>query len=288
MLTNMTKCSSLGGRDRLADPSDPAAASGFRFFDLSGRTLLITGVTRGIGRDLLPGLLDQGLNLIAVSRGREQIERIQSEIGLGENRLRFFECDLADPEAVKSVARKIAAEESPLDAILHNAASILRRRFGDMDEASWGELFQINLMAAATLTRLLLPKVRQSRQGRIVFTGSILNDLGGGCLSAYAASKGALAGLTRSLAHELKGTAVTVNCLIPGAIRTESDEASPAIDEQLISWQSVPRRLRSTHLLGPLCLLLSEAGEGISGQEITVDGGIVHPVADPDYQSKLM
>lgn len=254
----------------------------FRFPDLEGKTLVITGVTRGIGRAILPGLLSQGIRIIAVSRGLDRLEAIRGEVGASADSLQLFDCDLADPAQVSASARQIADANPSIDGILHNAAIDPRQWFGDGDEAFWQQVFQVNVFAAVTLTRHLLPTLRRSPQGRIIFTGSIISEVGGACLSAYSASKGALIGLTRSLAHELRGSNVTVNCAILGAIQVEKEPEG--IDERVISWQSIPRRITPDDLLGTYCLLLSKWGGAINGQTLTIDGGILHSLATPETQ----
>lgn len=266
------------------EPSD----SGFRFTDLEGKSLLITGITRGIGRALLSGLLDQGLRLLAVSRGTEAMRAVREELGVEEDRMRLFNCDLGDVAAVDSTARQILETGLPVDAILHNAAIDPRQTFEKSEQAFWQQVFQVNLFSASALTRQLLPLLRRSGQGRVVFTGSVVFELGSAYLAAYAASKGAISGVTRSLAHELKGSGITVNCVAPGAIRVEKEKLDPEVDRKLIGWQTIARRLDSADLLGPICLLLSRAGAGITGQTLTVDGGLIHPLADPDAQEKFL
>jgi len=260
--------------------------SRFQFFDLQGRTLLLTGATRGIGKALLPELLAQGLNLIVVSRGLDRMEAIRQELGVGEERMRLFDCDLSQPEAVVATAQAILESGLPLDGILNNAAIDPREHFSRGDEDFWSRVFQVNLFAAVSLTRRLLPLLKKSSQGRILFTGSVLFDLGGATLSAYVATKGALVGLTGSLAHELKNTAITVNCVVPGAIQVEKESGDPNAGQRLIDMQSVPRRLGPQDLSGLICLLLSQAGEGICAQSITVDGGVVHSLASPESQGR--
>ncbi len=254
----------------------------FRFADLEGRTLLITGITTGIGRAMLPGLLAQGLRIVAISRGLAEMQAVREEIGASEDRLQLFDCDLSDAVAVNTTAERIVQSGLSLDAILHNAAIDPRQWLEKSDDIFWQQVMQVNLFAAVSLTRHLLPVLRQSTQGRILFTGSVISELGGACLTAYAASKGAVLGVTRSLAHELKGTNITVNCTIPGAIQVEKEPSG--IDERLISWQTIPRRLTPDDLLGLTCFLLSKWSGGITGQAITVDGGILHPLASPEVQ----
>ncbi len=256
----------------------------FQFHDLAGRTLVITGVTRGIGRALLPGLLAQGLNLIAISLGRGEMEAVRAELGVDETRLRLFECDLADPAAVDAVGRELAASGFPVDAVLHNAGIDPRHAFEKISPAPWDAVWQVNVRAAVTLTQHLLPALKRSPQGRVIFIGSIVSELGGAYLTAYAASKGAVAALTRALAHELQGTAITVNCLQPGAIQVEKESGTMADNHTLIGWQSVGRRLTPGDLLGPICLLLSNAGSGLNAQCLVVDGGVIHPLMARDTQ----
>jgi len=265
--------------------SDQGLGAGFRFDDLTGRTLLVTGVTTGIGRALLPGLLAQGLRLLLVSRGAEALADVQAQVDPEHLQTEVFECDLAQPEQVSQLAGQLTGKS--IDFILHNAAIDPRSPFGETDPAFWQSVFQVNLFAAVTLTRAVLPALRLSPQGRIVFTSSITNELGAANLTAYTSSKAAIEGLTRSLAHELCGTPITVNALIPGAIRVEKERHDAAVDKLLIAWQSVPRRLEPGDLLGPLCLLLSNAGSGISGACIPVDGGLMHPLASPQIQQSI-
>lgn len=260
----------------------------YRFSDLEGKTLLITGVTNGIGRALLPTLLGQGMNLVAVSRGLDRMQAIRDELGVGEERMKLFHCDLADAASVQTAAGQILRDVPALDGILHNAGIDPREHFSRGDDAFWNNVFQVNLFSAVSLTRTLLPQLKESVQGRVLFTGSVLFDLGGACLTAYTSTKGALVGLTRALAHELANTAITVNCVVPGAIVVEKSPASQETDRLLNGWQSVQRRLTPQDLDGLVCLLLSQAGGGICGQAITVDGGIVHPLASLEFQGRKL
>lgn len=260
----------------------------FCFPDLAGKSLLVTGVTRGIGRALLPGFLGLGLDLVLVSRGRERMKQIADDLGISGARVRIFECDLGDPQAVSAVGREIARCENPLYGMLHNAAIDPRCRFEEGSPAFWKEVFQVNVFSAVELTRLLLPGMRTARTGRVIFTGSVMSDLGAAYLTAYGASKGALLSITRALSHELKGSGITVNAVVPGAILVEKENLSEEQANAVIGWQSVGRRLVPADLLGILGLLLSSAGSGISGHSVTVDGGLLHSLADPATQEACL
>lgn len=260
-------------------------ATNFRFLDLAGRTVVYTGVVRGIGRATVPELLAQGLRVIAIDRDATELDAARAGWG-AEAAVECHACDLADPAAVTALGEALAAEPGRIDALVHNAGIDPRHRFETREPSPWDRVWQINLRSAVTLAQHLLPKLRASPAGRVVFTSSMMSALGGAHATAYTASKGALESLTRSLAHELQGSGVTVNCLRPGAITVEKEDVdAPAKLDALAGWQSVPRRLTPADLLGPLCLLLSEAGGGMTGQVITVDGGLVHPLMSRPHQA---
>ncbi|MEX0745945.1 MAG: SDR family oxidoreductase [Phycisphaeraceae bacterium] len=248
----------------------------------------MTGTTRGIGKTILPGLLEQQLKLVLVSRDMDRMKAIREELGASDVQMQLYECDLSIPAEVDDTANRIKQSGLKLDAILHNAAIDPRHRFDEEDDALWKDVWQVNLGSAVAITRHLLPLLRASDQGRVIFTGSVMSELGGAYLTAYAASKAGLAGLTRSLAHELSDTNITVNCIVPGAIQVEREQprTGSAGQSRLIDWQSVRRRLTPSDLLGPVCLLLSQAGGGISAQTITIDGGLIHPLAAIESQQR--
>ena len=135
----------------------------FRFYDLEGKTLLITGTTSGLGKAQLPELLSQGLKLILVSKGLDKMEAIRTELARDADTMQLYDCDLADAKAVESVARAILETGSPIDGILHNAGIDPRDHFSRGDDAFWQQVFQVNLFAAVSLTRHLLPRLKQSR-----------------------------------------------------------------------------------------------------------------------------
>lgn len=258
----------------------------FSFPDLSGKTLCITGITSGIGLSLLPHFFAQGLRIVAISKGMSEMLAVRENLGATEAQLALYDCDLADPAAVAATGEAILRDGHTIDFLYHNAAIDPRHWFATGDDLFWQQVMQVNLLSAVALTRTLLPRLQASTQGRILFTGSIIYAQGGACLTAYSASKGAVTGVTRSLAHELQGTGITVNCVYPGAIKVEKEKDSS--DQKLIDWQSIPRRLEPRDLLGIVCLLLSQWGGGITGQIITVDGGLVHPLMTPGAQGRTL
>jgi NAD(P)-dependent dehydrogenase (short-subunit alcohol dehydrogenase family) len=256
----------------------------FQFNDLSGKTIVLTGATSGIGHAILPDFLRQGLNLILMGRNPEKLAAVAAEHASYKEQIQTITCELSDPKSREEACDQILKNNSAIDGFISNAAIDPRREFEDISTQFVRNVMATNLEPSFHITQKLIPLLKKSPAGRIILIGSITYDLGGTYMSAYAASKGALIGLTRSLAHELYTTNITVNCLSPGAIVVKKEGHHPERDQQLIDLQSVPRRLTPKDIIGPLSLLLSDAGGGISGQVIKVEGGVFHPLASAKLQ----
>lgn len=267
----------------------------FDFYDLAHRVYMVTGAANGLGRELAFGLAGQGCNLILVDRDEDGLRETGQDINTLERGARAwvssYICDLADAGARQRLCEEIKHSVAGLDGLIHNAGIDPRCSLENTSVAFFRNVIATNVEPALELTRDLLPMLRKSSAGRVVMIGSATLEIGTAYLSSYVASKGALVGLTRSLAHELGSQGITVNCISPGALFVEKEAvrreraSDKSIEDDIIGWQSVPRALMPSDILGPLCLLLSECGGAISGQTIQVDGGLIHPMASSTLQS---
>lgn len=262
--------------------------SQFRFDDLRGRVAVLTGAAHGIGKVLSRPLVDQGVTLVLIDRDEPALVAHADALRAAGGAVTAEVCDLADEPALRATIERIKVAYETVDAVIHNAAVDQRFELEQMTLAQYRRMQAVNVEPAIVLVQSLLPNLRRSRAARVLLMGSIMFELGPARLSAYTASKGTIVALTRCLAHELGDDGVTVNCIAPGAIAVEKESQNPhRRDDRMISWQSVKRRLTPDDLAGPVCLLLSEAGGGISGQIIGVDGGIIHPLASKDFQGTV-
>ncbi|MEM6398225.1 MAG: SDR family oxidoreductase [Bacteroidota bacterium] len=187
-------------------------------------TYVITGASRGIGRDTATHLAAQGnpIRILAIARNAKKLDELKAELDKHENcDAHVVAADLTVPE--QSHIAAWLDEHGPVDGLLNNAGLLINRPFGELDEADWRAMIEINLMAPARLVRLLLPYFRRSN-AHIVNVSSMGGYQGSAKfpgLSAYSASKGALAILSECLAEELKDKGISVNCLSLGAVQTE-------------------------------------------------------------------
>jgi len=210
---------------------------------------------------------------------------VEEELSGYKGRFQTVICELSDPESRRKACDEILESNETIDGFISNAAIDPRREFEDVTVDFVRMVMATNLEPAFDISRRLLPRLKNSPAGRIILIGSVNSETGGVYMSAYAASKAALTGLTRSMAHELGPTGILVNCLSPGAVVVDKEGHRPERDQRVIDLQSVPRRLTPDDLVGPLALLLSEAGGGITGQVISVEGGLIHPIAGAKMQS---
>lgn len=223
---------------------------------LQGRVVLITGASDGIGRVLALHAAQHGAQVVLHGRSVAKLEKVYDEIeaidGAPRPSIAVMDLATAGGEAYTSLADSLASEFGRLDALVLNA-SILGDRFPieQYDAAMWQQVMHVNVTSAFALTQVCLPLLKQAADASIIFTSSGVGRQGRAFWGAYAVSKFATEGLSQVLADELQSTNVRVNCINPGATRTNMRlEAYPAEDRDALKR---PEELMPTYmyLLGP-------------------------------------
>jgi 3-hydroxybutyrate dehydrogenase len=256
---------------------------------LANRLAFITGGGRGIGRAIAIEFAREGAAVALAARTRQQIEKVATEIrDEFSTDAAAFECDVAlFGDVERSFALCIKKFGRAPDILVNNAGIAETAPFVKTDEAMWQRHLAVNLTGTFHCTRFALPGMLAAKWGRIINIASIAGKTGAPYISAYAASKHGVLGLTRTLALEVASLGVTVNAICPGYVDTEmtsrgvenivartgisADDATEALKRM-----SPQNRMVTAEEVAALALLLaSEEGRGINGQAINVDGGTV-------------
>lgn len=256
---------------------------------LENRLAFITGGGRGIGRAIAFAFAAEGASIAVAARTRAQVDSVAGEIAseFGVETL-ALECDVADAENVgRAFAQASEQFGGGPDILVNNAGIAETAPFTKTDEAMWQRHLAVNLTGTFRCTRAALPGMIERGWGRVINIASIAGKTGAPYISAYAASKHGVLGLTRSLALEVGANGITVNAICPGYVDTEMTsrgienivaKTGKLADAVLagLKRMSPQNRLVTAEEVAALALLLaSEAGRGINGQAINVDGGTV-------------
>ena len=243
-------------------------------FDLTGRTALVTGASRGIGAAAAARLLRAGADVVGLQRGPLPAALVQLASGLGR-RLDQVPVDLADAAAVdRAVAA--ALDLGPVDILVNNAGTQVRHPAADFPLADFDAVLAVNTRAVFQLCQAFGRPMLERGWGRVVNVASLLSFQGGLRVPAYAASKGAVAQLTKALCNEWAGRGVAVNAVAPGYVDTEMNEALLADAERHAAISArIPagRWGRGEDLAGAVVFLSSDAAAYVHGVVLPVDGG---------------
>jgi 2-deoxy-D-gluconate 3-dehydrogenase len=246
-------------------------------FDLTGKTALVTGCKRGVGRAMALALAEAGADIIGVSVSLELTgSGVEKDVTALGRSFCAYQCDFADRQAVYAFIERVNDDVSQVDILVNNAGTILRKPADEHPDDFWDKVIEVNLNAQFVLAREFGKQMVARGRGKIIFTASLLTFQGGINVPGYAASKGGIGQLTMALANEWASRGVNVNAIAPGYIATDNTEAlrnDPVRSEQILARIPAGRWGEVDDFKGPVVFLASDASKYVHGAILLVDGG---------------
>ena len=243
-------------------------------FDLTGRVAVVTGGNGGIGLGMAKGLAAAGAAVVLAARNAEKAEAAVAELG---GRSAFISLDVADEASCREMIARVAERSGRLDVLVNNAGTSIRKPPQNYTAAEWHAVLETNLTGAFLCSQAAHPIMKGSGGGKMINIGSMFALFGSGYAAPYAASKGALVQLTKSLAVAWAEDNIQVNAVLPGWIDTELTRDArrqvAGLHERVLARTPAGRWGVPEDLAGIAVFLASAASDFITGAAIAVDGG---------------
>ena len=246
-------------------------------FDLSGRVAIVTGGNGGIGLGMAQGLAAAGATIVVAARNREKSEAAVARLAAIGAKAAFIALDVADPESCRALVEQTVARFGRLDILVNNAGMSIRKPPQDYAIAEWQAVLDTNLTGAFACAQAAYAPMKEGGGGKIINIGSMYSIFGAAYAAAYAASKGGLVQMTKSLANAWAVDNIQVNAVLPGWIDTELTQNARRQMEGL--YERVLRRTPAGRwgvpddLAGIAVFLAAPASDFVTGAAIPVDGG---------------
>jgi NAD(P)-dependent dehydrogenase (short-subunit alcohol dehydrogenase family) len=249
-------------------------------FDLTGKVAIVTGSTKGIGRAMATGLAEAGAAVVVSSRKQELCEQVAAEVAAetGSDAIGLA-CHVGDWDAIPEFVAAVHGQFGRIDVLVNNAG-INPARIGvaEMTLDYWRKIFAVNLEGPLRLGQTVAPIMRDQGGGSIVNIGTMAAYSGGASICAYGASKAALLNLTKSMSQEWAPWGVRVNLLSPGPFMSEmmegGERTAPGFKE-LVAGGTLMRRIADpSEIVGPVLYLASDASSFVTGDDLSVSGGM--------------
>ena len=251
------------------------SSSGLRGFDLSGKAALVTGGNGGIGLAMALGLQKAGARVVIAGRNKAKGAEALSALQCGE--AHFVTADIAQAAGCAAAVAEAVSLLGGLDILVNNAGITARKRPEHLSPEEWDRVLRTNLTSAFLCAQAAYPHFKARGGGKIINTGSMLSIFGAPFAAAYAASKGGLVQLTKSLAAAWAADGIQVNAVLPGWIDTDMGASAraqvPGLDARVIARTPAARWGQPQDLEGVAVFLASRAADFITGAALPVDGG---------------
>ncbi len=240
-----------------------------------GKTALITGSTRGIGKEIARAFAKEGATVVITGRHEEIAIATAQELTQEGFSACGFGLDVTKLKSVEEMVNKILDKYKSIDILVNNAGITKDNLLLRMKESDWDEVIQTNLRGVFNCTKAVLRPMLKSRAGKIISVASIIGLTGNSGQANYAASKAGIIGFSKSVAREVASRGITVNVIAPGYIQTDMTDQLPEKTREEIL-QNIPlKRLGTPRDVAGVCMFLaSEEADYMTGQTILVDGGM--------------
>ncbi len=243
---------------------------------LENQIAVVTGAGRGIGRAIALRFAIEGADVVCVSRTAENSEKVANEVRALGRKAWAHAVDVADAASVSAAAEKILAEAGRVDILVNNAGVTRDGLLMRMSEADWDTVLDTNLKGAFLVTKAFSRVMLKQRSGRIINVASVIGLIGNAGQANYAASKAGLIGFTQSMARELGSRSITVNAIAPGFIETDmTADIKPEMKTEMLKQIPLGSFGQAEDVANAALFLASPAARYITGQVLTVDGGMV-------------
>jgi NAD(P)-dependent dehydrogenase (short-subunit alcohol dehydrogenase family) len=250
---------------------------GIKLFDMTGRTAIVTGGSKGLGKAMAEGLASAGANTVLVSRTEEQAKAAADQIAhdYGQKSI-GLKADVTNPDEVQAVVDKTLSEFGQIDVLINSAGINIRGPIDELTYEQFQEVQKINVDGSWLFSKAVVPHMKEKQKGRIINLSSTLGIVGLANRTPYATSKGAVSNMTRALGLELAKDNITVNAICPGPFLTEMN--IPIKDDEqtkkfIVGAVALERWGELEEIQGVAMYLASDAGSYTTGSLYTVDGG---------------
>lgn len=247
-----------------------------RLFDMTGRVVVVTGGTRGIGRALAEGYVAAGAKVVVASRKADACRETEAHLRKMGGEAIGIPTHLGDLDALGRLVERAVEVFGGIDVVVNNAATALAQPVGEYTAEAWAKSLDVNLRGPVFLAQAALPHLKKSRHAAILNVLSGAAFLFSSRVSLYGIGKAGLMSSTRSMAAELAPFNIRVNALSPGTTETDMVLANTAEQQaEMTAIQLLPRMAHPDEMVGPALMLTSDAGSFITGHVVFVDGGMV-------------